>query len=202
MYKTEGKRTVILIRHGRTKQNIDGVYMGRGIDAPLSLEGIEEIKAKRDRIREAAGDTMIFAGGMKRARQTAELIFYDRTVNVIPELTEIDFGDLEGKPASLINSDPIYGDWRSSEGNITFPHGENVSEFTARTVNGLHNILNMSADSPRISIVCHGGNIMAMMSSLTGGNYFDYMVPNLEGYVIDMTYDKKKISDVTYERFS
>ena len=65
----------------------------------------------------------------------------------------------------------------------------------------LHNIIRDAGSARKIAIVCHGGNIMAILSAVTGVEYFDFNVGNIEGYIIDITYDGENINVLSYERF-
>ena len=193
-------KTVILIRHGKTSYNATGRYMGCGIDEDLSREGMDDITKKRDKIRSFSGEAVVFAGPLKRARHTAKLIFYDKTINIEDSLTEIDFGDFEGKTAAELSADPRYQQWIDSDGTLKFPNGECVDDFRRRTMNSLHKIISRASSSPKIAIVCHGGNIMSVMSVLCGGAYYDYLIPNVDGYIIQMTVEDERISGISYDR--
>ena len=196
----ENRKTIILIRHGRTEYNTLGKYMGRGVDIGLSPEGIREIEEKRDRVRDVSEGAVIFTGPLLRAKDTAKLVFFDRDINVCDSLTEIDFGDFEGKSAAELGDDPRYQQWIDSDGTLQFPNGESIEEFRARTMDSLHNIIQTAGNEPKIAIVCHGGCIMAIMSGLCGGKYHDYLIPNLDGYILQMTVEDERISDITYDR--
>ena len=47
-------------------------------------------------------------------------------------------------------------------------------------------------------LVCHGGTIMAVMSHIAGGEYYDYQVKNLKGYDVSFDYEDGRIFNVTY----
>ncbi len=194
------RKKVILIRHGKTPCNALGKYMGCGIDEDISEDGEKEIIKKRDRVRSVCEGAVVYAGRLKRAKSTAALIFYDQAVNIREDLYEIDFGDFEGKTADELGDDPRYQRWIDSDGTVKFPNGESVEEFRTRTMNSLHNIIRDAKNADKIAIVCHGGNIMAVMSTLAGGSYYDYLIPNVDGYVIDMTVEDERISDISYDR--
>ena len=194
------KKTVILIRHAKIDANSAGVYAGRRTDMPLCDEGRSACVEAGERMRKIAEGARIFAGPMKRARETAKLLFGDAFIETEDELTEIDFGDFEGKSYDELENDPRFDAWVASGGKMTFPGGEGVADFCARSMSGLHNILKRSGDADTVAVVCHGGNIMAIMSILTGKEYFDFKVGNLEGFKIDLTFDGKRISDITYDR--
>lgn len=193
-------KTIILIRHGKTAYNALGKYMGRGIDEELSDDGKAEILKKRDGLRAVSEGAVIFTGPLIRAKDTAKLIFFDKEVRIVEELTEIDFGDFEGKSAAELSDDPRYQQWIDSDGTLQFPNGESIEEFCARTMSSLHKIIQMSAANDKIAIVCHGGCIMAIMSGLCGGKYHDYLIPNLDGYILRVTVNNERLSDITYDR--
>ncbi len=195
------EKTVILIRHGKTSYNALGKYMGCGIDEDLSVEGREEIAKNRDRIRKVCEGAIVYSGPLLRARHTAEILFDDKNVNIEDSLIEIDFGDFEGKSAAELSGDPRYQQWIDSDGTLQFPNGESIENFRARTMVSLHNIINKAADEDKIAIVCHGGNIMAIMSMLFGGKYFDYLIPNVEGYILKLAVEDGNIRGISYERY-
>ncbi len=195
-------KTIILIRHGKTAYNATGRYMGRGIDEDLSDEGRGEILKKREYLRGICEGAVIFTGPLKRAKHTAELIFYGKEVSVEDSLLEIDFGDFEGKTAAELAGDPRYQQWIDSDGTLQFPNGESIDDFRARTMISLHNIINRAGSEEKIAIVCHGGSIMSVMSMLCGGKYHDYLTPNLDGYILHVTVEDERISDTTYDRIT
>ena len=196
------RKKVILIRHARIAENDAGVYAGRRTDVSLSEAGAMEAVAEKDRIRRLTCDATVFSGPMKRARETARILFDDRVIEVEEELSEIDFGDFEGKSYDELECDPRFGEWVDSGCMMTLPGGESVSGFCERSMSGLHNILRKSGDAASIAIVCHGGNIMAIMSELTGEEYFTHKVGNIEGYILTFDWDNERISAVTYDRIT
>ena len=44
-----------------------------------------------------------------------------------------------------------------------------------------------------VSAVAHGGTIMAIISALKGGNFYDYFCQNGHGYIFDYAAEDKKI---------
>ncbi len=194
------RKTIILIRHGRTNFNALGKYMGCGIDEDISDEGRDLILARKGHVRSVCAGAVIYTGPLKRAKSTAQLLFDDRQINVCESLIEIDFGDFEGKTAAELSGDPRYRKWIDSDGTVTFPNGESIEHFSKRTMNSLHNIIEDAGSADKIAIVCHGGNIMAIMSTLAGGSYYDYLIPNVDGYVIHLAVEDEGYSDISYDR--
>ena len=104
------------------------------------------------------------------------------------------------KPFEELSDDVRYREWVESGGVLSFPHGESREDYIARSMKAFRQVLWTVEDSGRAVIVCHGGNIMAVMSQLTGLDYYDLRVGNLGGYVINLTTDDERILDITYDR--
>ena len=113
----------------------------------------------------------------------------DTRAILLPEWKEIDFGRFEGKNYQDLNGDPDYQRWIDSGGVTAFPGGESRDEFVKRSMAGLEWCIECMEDYKQKSAVCivHGGTIMAIMSSLTGGDYYDYQVKNGQGYEIELS---------------
>ncbi len=187
----------ILIRHGATKGNAEKRYIGCRTDEPLSVIGAAAISKDI-----AAGrDDLVFTSPMKRAVETAELMFPGLTGIVIEELTETDFGLFEGKNYLELNGNAEYQSWIDSGGTAPFPGGESPDEFRARSVRGFEKALRSSLEAgcDRIWIVAHGGTLMSVMSHLTGKDYFDFQVSCGHGFEICCTVNAGPDGELRYE---
>lgn len=182
--RTENQITLFFIRHGKTPSNQEKRYLGK-TDEPLSREGREELRRKREQYRKA---DILFASPMKRCIETAEILYPLLTPVVIDEWREIDFGAFEGKNYLELQSDKQYKRWIESGGTLPFPKGESREEFVARSVCGFRKMteyLYGTRNDGRIksaAAVVHGGTVMALFSALCGGGYFDYQAANGDGY--------------------
>ncbi|WP_323781747.1 histidine phosphatase family protein [Thalassovita sp.] len=90
-------RPFILIRHGQTDANRDGVIAGR-IEARLTETGRATARALAE--WPWPDPIALFASPQQRARQTAELAFPDREPILLEDLRERDWGRFEGRPVS------------------------------------------------------------------------------------------------------
>lgn len=167
---------IYLIRHGYTKGNLEKRYIGM-TDEPLAKEGRETLLGKSFPQMEA-----VFVSPLLRCRETAEILFPREKYKSISELSEMNFGEFEGKNYMDLQGDDRYQCWIDSGGTIAFPNGESRDEFIERTLRGFRKALEEATGKKRIAIVAHGGTIMAILSVLHGGDYFDYQVKNGEGY--------------------
>ena len=237
---------VLLIRHGRTQGNTERRYVGARTDESLSAEGRAELAvfgraeevpgcieavSNGKNVPEAepcAGKVLIVTSPMKRALETAEIMFPWCTDRVtVDELRETDFGIFEGKTYEELSSDPerrdAYQAWIDSGGIAKIPGGESMEEARARSVEGFRKAVMAAfgewkagrrdavteggsgdaAEECALIIVAHGGTVMSVMSSLFGGDYYDYYTGNGEGYTFRLEVDDA--GDITaagtYDRF-
>ncbi len=193
--------TVYLIRHGKTKGNLEGRYIGARTDETLCEEGRQALMRRQDELRECIKTAVsVYASPMKRAVETAEILFPGQTVKEIPELSEIDFGDFENKNYIELNGHAEYQRWIDSGGKADYPHGEPLQAFVKRSYGGFQKVLQgMQKNHEAVAVlVCHGGNIMAIMSSLTGNEYFDFQVDNAKGYHLEVEIKEEEIDLVSY----
>ena len=207
------KVKITWIRHGMTRANEEHRYLGK-TDEPLSEKGIRFLQEKKKKSFFNAPE-FLYASPMKRCVQTAEILFRRKPV-LIPEWKEMDFGQFEGKNYEELKDNPDYQKWIDSNG--TLPR----EQFIRRSMEGfdwmMSDILkrsekntgiqndtdtrylksNRGTEIPVVTVV-HGGTIMAVLSSLTGGEYFDFQVKNGEGYetVLEWIQGSWKITSLT-----
>ncbi len=206
--RSENQIELYLIRHGATKDNREHRYLGR-TEEPLSEEGREALKAfqRKGLYPDPASLQALFVSPMERCRETAELLFGDCEQHVIPEFREMDFGLFEGKNYQDLRGNARYQAWMDSNGTLPFPEGESRKAFLARCKKGFEVMLRIVTEeviirneeqqneakqkkedeSLRIAAVVHGGTIMAVCSSFTDGEYFDFQIGNGEGYRCKVT---------------
>ena len=213
------KVKIIWIRHGMTQANGEHRYLGK-TDEPLSETGIRLLQEKKKEYFSSPPE-FLYTSPMKRCVQTAELLF-ERNPILIPEWKEMDFGQFEGKNYEELKDNPDYQKWIDSNGTLPFPGGEPREQFIRRSMEGfdwmMSDILIKSEKNTRIQngtetqdlknnceteipvvAVVHGGTIMAVLSSLTGGEYFEFQVKNGEGYetVLEWIQGRWKITSLT-----
>ncbi len=164
---------IYLIRHGRTKGNGEGRYIG-STDEPLSGEGRRELTEglwkggfsgagfKRPR--------MVYVSGLLRTRETAKLLFPRCPLTVREGLNECRFGAFEHKTYEELKGDPAYIEWIESGGASAPPGGEAKADFAARTIRAFEEIVSEAlsgidgeAKGP-VALVVHGGSIMALLA--------------------------------------
>ena len=119
---------------------------------------------------------------MKRCVQTAKRIWGTDLsgcpIVLEPLMRECDFGQFEGKTYEQLKKNAAYIKWLKSGGITAFPGGEDQEEFRKRCVEGMKKQVRflIARHVKYAAFVVHGGTIMAVLSSLTGGEYFDFQV--------------------------
>ena len=181
-----------IIRHGRTQGNEERRYSGGRTDDPLCEAGRAELRPAEG----VTGDYILLTSPMKRAMETAEIMFPDDLGTVIEEFRELDFGRLDGHSHAELDGDPDYQRWIDSGGTAQVPGGESMDTFQVRTMKGMETALRMAEEAGKdtIVIVAHGGTIMAAMSAMTGEPYYDFLANNGEGYCTEIIRNSETIS--------
>ncbi len=154
-----------LIRHGSTDANILGQYIGSKTDLPLSPEGLSELRLLKESI-EYPEIELLYSSPMLRCRQTAALLFPDKAVIAVENLTEYDFGDFEGKTAAELEAHPDFFEWTSGKLSKT-PNGEENSDFIKRLCIGLNQIVldMLEKGVSESAVIMHGGAIMMLLAA-------------------------------------
>ncbi len=198
------KLQIKLVRHGKTPGNEQGRYIGQRTDESLSILGQEYISENRERIigEWNTKEILFFTSPMKRCIETLKLIAPKALYDEIPDLKEIDFGVFENKNYEELNGREDYQSWIDSGGKSDYPGGETLESFLSRNKIGFEKLVHKLEERgcDKAIVVCHGGSIMAILSQLTGEEYFDFQVKNGEGYLLELEVYNGHIFGVSYNR--
>ena len=86
---------LILVRHGQTDMNVEGIYFG-WLDPALNEKGREQGERAKEVLRKISYDN-IYSSDLKRASETARLVNYLKKELVLDKrLRELNFGIFEG----------------------------------------------------------------------------------------------------------
>lgn len=173
---------LIAIRHGSTVKHKGKIFLGRA-DVALSDKGrAEAAKAAEDLIRMGAGAGRIYASGLRRAKETAEIIAARLSaegalglpVGIIeaPALREMSLGDWDGKYIDDIRESDPEGYMERGRDILRYkrPGGENFYDLRYRVFKGLRRIAAREAaeGAKDLIVVTHLGVIRALSSLITG----------------------------------
>ncbi|MBQ8171296.1 MAG: histidine phosphatase family protein [Oscillospiraceae bacterium] len=177
---------IYLIRHGITQGNLDGKYIGQ-TDLPLCSEGADTIRSLTD-MEVYPSVQKVYSSPLTRCLETADIIYPDRQLMIVDELSEMDFGDFENKKQSDIAQLPEYVQWIKGGVDACPPNGEKFGDFTLRCISGLDVVFSdmMAKDVTRAAVVTHGGVITNLLAGygLPKGKPADFMCGPGEGFEI------------------
>jgi broad specificity phosphatase PhoE len=119
---------MILVRHGATEWSLNGRHTGR-TDLPLLLLGREQAQAAQPVVRAELGlePFRLWSSPLRRASETASILFGDLECTFDDRLVEFDYGNFEGLTSDQITAKtPGWTVWDGC------PGGETVSDVVDR----------------------------------------------------------------------
>lgn len=153
-----------LFRHGITKGNINAQYIGH-TDYPLTTYGIDELKAIKRQHHYPEVDA-VFVSPLKRAVQSADIMFPKNNKIVIDNFIEYNFGEFEECTADDLKDNEDFRAWLHGDIHARPPYGESNAEFVQRICDSFEKVVNgcVAEGMQNIAIVAHAGVIMTILS--------------------------------------
>ena len=131
--------TVILVRHGRSSANGNGVLAGRTPGVRLDEKGHEQAAAVAGRLAKLPL-TAVVSSPLERCRQTAAAIVKPHSglkVASDKRLTECGYGDWTGKALKDLAKEPLWRVVQQHPSGVTFPGGESMRAMQQRGVDAV-----------------------------------------------------------------
>lgn len=181
---------LVVIRHGMTEGNREHRYVGR-TDEPLCEEGIQQARE----VTSNPDVKKVYVSPLKRACQTARILFPNATQVVVDGLQEMDFGDFESSNYEELADSSEYRAWVDGMCEAPCPNGEDKASFTKRTVDSAIRLLQEASErnEEQVVVVAHGGTVMALFHELCVDDdrtYFEWSVKNCEGRKAQVTFEE------------
>ena len=153
------------IRHGKTPETEQGVYLGR-TDLPLSSDGEQQLRNMADDFCYPPAQ-LVYTSPLQRCRQTAQLLYPDRMVLSDESFNECDFGEFTGKSILHLKELPAYEKWIEGGFESAPPKGESGQQLLARVLRGLQSVFSrmMAERLTDVAVITHGGIIMSLLAS-------------------------------------
>ena len=155
-----------LIRHGLTRGNLEGRYVGSGTDLPLCEQGRADLLALKAQFAYPPAE-VVFTSPLQRAVQTAELLYPGVRALPLQDLREMAFGTFENRTMAELAGDPAFAAWMDPHSDQTPPGAESRAVFAARTESLLMKLFEFMIKSHIHEAACitHGGVIMNMLAT-------------------------------------
>jgi probable phosphomutase (TIGR03848 family) len=129
--------TVILVRHGRTTANVDGILAGRAAGVRLDATGRDQAALVGERLAVVPIVGMV-SSPLERCRQTSQAIIGRQTdapaTLIERNLTECDYGEWQGRSLKELVKEPMWSVVQSQPSAAVFPGGESMAAMQARSV--------------------------------------------------------------------
>ena len=175
--------SIIFLRHGQAKNNIERILTGRTPGVPLTEEGINQAE-KAAKFLEHMNISAIYSSPIERARHTAEIVGKHNSLDVTIDdrLIELDMGKFTGVPYDEIftSHGNVFMKFYNGELEIAHNGVETFSEVKKRVLGIVDQVIENHPDQ-NVVLVTHMDPIKAMLSTvvdLTPTNLFELIIAN------------------------
>ena len=152
---------IFLIRHGETDWHVENRILGRR-DISLNQRGWEQARLLEKRFAEEKL-TSLYSSPLKRCRDTINPLasLLGKKPEIVPDLTEIDFGEWDGQLVKEIisNESERFKKWLARPGTAHIPGGERLEDVKTRVARGMNEIIGRHSPEDNLLVVAHGGPI-------------------------------------------
>ena len=171
-----GDTVLYLVRHGQTAANRQRLLQG-SVDHPLDELGLRQANLIAERLAEVPAVDAIVSSPLQRALVTATVIGARLGLEpiIIPELTELDFGEGENRTFEEMAAEhpaiaARFLDPQDTE--VSWPGGESRGAFCERVWRAFATLLG-DFRLHRVVVVAHGGVLGAFLAMVEGASPYD-----------------------------
>jgi probable phosphoglycerate mutase len=164
-----------LSRHAQTASSAVDSFNGRG-ELPLTEHGREQARSLGRRLS-GVQFAAVYRSPLQRTADTAALVAPGRQPEVLPGLTEIDYGRWEGlSPQQARALDPArYDAWVQDPVTTSPPGGETAAQVAERALAALEQIrARHENNSAPVLAVSHKATLRILAAALTGASIGRY----------------------------
>ena len=167
--QTSATTRLLLVRHGESTANYQGVFSGWSTDVVLTELGQRQARQTGEILRQYASIDALYASPLPRTWQTAEIIGeqIDLEPIALEGLREINVGSATGKPlADLAVLHPrLLREVDSESIHIPWPEGESHFQLRERAMGAIELIVERHPGDT-VVVVSHGGPLGWIVSTL------------------------------------
>lgn len=162
---------VILVRHGRTAANAQGVLAGWTPGVHLDEVGSGQAEQVADRLS-ALSLKAIVSSPLERTQETSDAIAARQRRAPMRETDsrfgECDYGQWTGQPLKELARLPLWRTVQEQPSAVTFPEGESLLAMQARAVSAIHDWNARLGQAAIYVVVSHGDVIKAIVADALG----------------------------------
>lgn len=179
--------TVLLVRHGRSAANQQGVLAGRSPGVLLDEEGEAQAAATAQRIA-GLPISVVVSSPLERCQQTAQAIAAALAkpldVRLDDRFIECGYGDWTGEDLKKLAKDPL---WKVVQGHpsaATFPAGESIRDMQSRALSAARDwdtTVSQEHGAQALWVVVSHGDVIKSILADALGTHLD----NFQRIVVD-----------------
>jgi len=169
--------TVVLIRHGRSTANADGVLAGRAEGVELDDVGREQAYRLGD-LLVGADITASYRSPSLRCQQTAALLGQP-DAEVLPGLDECDYGSWTNRKLMELSAEPLWSTIQTEPSAVSFPDGEAMLDMRTRAVAAIATIRARHEEGGTVVVISHGDVIKSILSDALAQDFDDFQRLNV-----------------------
>ncbi|MFM1819606.1 MAG: hypothetical protein RIS61_1204 [Actinomycetota bacterium] len=163
--------TLILIRHGRTPANEQGILAGRTPGVMLDEVGLKSTEALQKKFADL-NVVKVVASPLERTVQTAKLVFPKHEPDTHHGLIECEYGDWTGRKLEDLKDEPLWKTVVKEPHKVQFPNGESMQAMFDRAVKTISEVdeqlTKEHGESFIWAAVSHGDIIKAIVANAFG----------------------------------
>ncbi len=181
--------TIHLIRHALTQGNLDGRYIGQ-TDESICKEGLDQLNVMKKDYNFPYPD-VVFTSSLKRCKETAAVLYPDKTPIEMRGFDECDFGEFEGHTAAELEKYEEFKEWLSGGEDAAPLNGESNKAFATRVCNCFIKTVDgmIKTGTQSAAVITHGGVIMSVMAAFGVPELpmTEWLCPSCCGYTLRIT---------------
>jgi probable phosphoglycerate mutase len=161
--------TLILLRHGRSTANTDGVLAGRSEGVDLDDTGAAQAAGLVDRLA-GARIARLVSSPLLRCRRTLAPLAAALGLPVTHDdrIAEVDYGSWTGRRLSELSDEPLWRTVQLHPAAAVFPDGEALSAVSVRAVQAAREHAAATVDAGAVLLCTHGDVIKAILADALG----------------------------------
>lgn len=166
---------MILVRHGRTQANADGVLAGRGKGVRLDETGRAQAQTVAARLAQVPLAELV-TSPLDRTRATARAIAREQSAKLSTRtdrhVIECDYGDWTGQPIKDLAKQKLWNTVQSHPSSAVFPGGESMVAMQSRAIAAARawdtTVAQEHGPDACFAIVSHGDVIKSILADAMG----------------------------------
>jgi len=162
---------LVLVRHGRTPANDQGILAGWSPGVHLDEVGQAQATTVGQRLS-VVPLTAIVASPLDRTQQTAAAIAESQTRPLVVEqddrFGECDYGEWTGRPLAELSRESLWKTVQARPSAATFPGGESLPHMQQRAIAAVHEWNARVGATAVYAVVSHGDVIKSILADALG----------------------------------